>query len=72
MGTVLYAILLKAIIVVALMMITQSAVQIFAGVDIPVAALISKSLIFVVIGIVACFLDRRLYKLTDFIYYPHQ
>lgn len=62
LGTVLYAILLQSIIVVAVMMITQSAVQIIAGVEIPVAALISKALIFVILGIIAAFLDRRLYK----------
>lgn len=65
LGTILYAILLQSIMVVAVMMITQSAVQIIAGVEIPVAALISKALIFVILGIIAAFLDRRLYKLPD-------
>lgn len=65
LGTILYAILLQSIIVVAVMMITQSTVQIFAGIEIPIAALVSKSLIFVVLGIVAVFLDRRLYKAAD-------
>lgn len=63
MGTVLYAILLQSIIVVAVMMITQSAIQIFAGVDIPIPALISKSLIFVVLGVVALSLKRRVYSI---------
>jgi len=62
MGTTIYAILLQSIIVVAVMMITQSAVQFLSGVDIPLPALISKSLIFVVLGIVSMFLDRKLYK----------
>ncbi|MDY4984607.1 MAG: hypothetical protein SO112_01145 [Treponema sp.] len=65
LGTILYAILLQSIIVVAVMMITQSTVQIFAGIEIPIAALISKALIFVFLGIVAAFLDRRLYKAAD-------
>lgn len=65
LGTVLYTILLQSIIIVAVMMITQSAVQIIAGVEIPVSALISKALIFVILGIIATFLDRRLYKLPD-------
>ena len=63
MGTVLYAILLQSIIVVAVMMITQSAIQIFAGVDIPIPALFSKSLIFVVLGVVALSLKRRVYSI---------
>lgn len=67
LGTILYAILLQSIMVVAVMMITQSSVQIFAGVEIPVAALISKALIFVILGIIAAFLDRRLYKVADYI-----
>ena len=65
LGTILYAILLQSIMVVAVMMITQSAVQIIAGVEIPVSALISKALIFVILGIIAAFLDRRLYKMSD-------
>ena len=42
-GVVLYAILLQSIIVVAVMMITQSAVQFASGAQIPLPALISKS-----------------------------
>ena len=58
-GVVLYAILLKSIIVVAVMMITQSAVQFASGVEIPLPALISKSIIFVILGLFAIALDRR-------------
>ena len=56
---VLYAILLQSIIVVAVMMITQSAVQFASGAEIPLPALVSKSLIFVILGLFALALDRR-------------
>ena len=58
-GIVLYAILLQSIIVVAVMMITQSAVQFASGAEIPLPALVSKSLIFVILGLFALALDRR-------------
>ena len=58
-GLVLYAILLQSIIVVAVMMITQSAVQFASGAEIPLPALVSKSLIFVILGLFALALDRR-------------
>ncbi len=57
-GVVLYAILLQSIIVVAVMMITQSAVQFASGAEIPLPALVSKSLIFVILGLFALALDR--------------
>ena len=58
-GLVLYAILLQSIIVVAVMMITQSAVQFASGAEIPLPALVSKSIIFVILGLFALALDRR-------------
>ena len=58
-GLVLYAILLQSIIVVAVMMITQSAVQFASGAEIPLPALVSKSLIFVILGLFALALDLR-------------
>jgi len=62
MGTTIYAILLQSIIVVAVMMITQSAFQYLSGVDLPLPALISKSMIFVILGLISLFLDKKLYK----------
>ena len=59
LGLVLYAILLQSIIVVAVMMITQSAVQFASGAQIPLPALISKSVIFIILGLFAAVLDRR-------------
>ena len=41
------------------MMITQSAVQFASGVEIPLSALISKSIIFVILGLFAIALDRK-------------
>lgn len=62
LGTVIYSILLQSIIVVAVMMITQSTLQFLSGLNLPLAALISKSAIFVVLGLIAIFLNKRLYK----------
>lgn len=62
LGIVIYSILLQMIIGVAIMMITQSIVQNASGVDIPLPALISKAGIFVVLGIIARLLNKRLYK----------
>lgn len=59
LGLVLYAILLQSIIVVAVMMITQSAVQFVSGAQIPLPALISKSVIFIILGLFAAALDLR-------------
>ena len=58
-GVILYAILLQSIMIVAVMMITQSAVQFASGTDIPLPALISKSIIFIILGLFAAALDRR-------------
>ncbi|MBO7485293.1 MAG: hypothetical protein J6Y75_07205 [Spirochaetaceae bacterium] len=58
-GVVLYAILLQSIMIVAVMMICQSAVQFASGVEIPLSALISKSIIFIILGLFAIALDRR-------------
>lgn len=62
LGVIIYAVLINAIIVVAVMMITQSAVHFASGVEVPLPALISKSLIFVLLGLIAVGLDRRLYR----------
>lgn len=62
LGAVIYSILLQSIIVVAFMMITQSAVQFASGADIPLPALISKAGIFVVLGIIAAFLNNNFYR----------
>lgn len=62
LGVVIYSILLQMINVVAIMMITQSIVQNASGVDIPLTALITKAGIFVVLGIIAKILDRKIYK----------
>ena len=58
-GVVHYAILLQSIMIVAVMMICQSAVQFASGVEIPLSALISKSIIFIILGLFAIALDRR-------------
>ena len=67
LGLVLYAILLQSIIVVAVMMITQSAVQFASGAQIPLPALISKSVIFIIPGtiIVLSMAAINVNKMTD-------
>ena len=62
LGIVIYSILLQMIICVAIMMITQSTVQYASGANIPLPGLITKAGIFVVLGIIACVLNKKLYK----------
>lgn len=64
LGIVIFSILLQMIICVAIMMITQSIVQYASGVELPLSALITKVGIFVVLGIIACVLNKKLYKET--------
>lgn len=61
MGVVLLSVLTLGITVVGAMMIAQTGFQIAAGVDVPVPALITKSLIFVLLGIYAITILTKLY-----------
>ena len=62
LGTLIYAILLKACIVVGIMMIPQTACQIASGIDIAIPVLVTKSLSFVLLGGCAIYLDQKLYR----------
>lgn len=61
-GTVMLAIMLKLCIVVGALMIPQAILQIMSGCDIPVAALITKSLSFVVLSGFAFYFNKKMYK----------
>ena len=61
-GAVLLSVLTLGITVVGIMMIFQTGFQIASGIDIPLQALITKSLIFLVLGIYAFVLIKKFYK----------
>lgn len=62
MGFVLMSVLSIGIIIVGVMMISQTAFQISAHIDVPIPALITKSLIFLLLGIYAAVLTRKMYN----------
>jgi len=62
MGVVLLSVLTLGITVVGVMMIAQTGFQIAAGVDVPVPALITKSLIFVLLAVYAITIIFKLYR----------
>ena len=61
-GTLLLAIILKLCIIVGIMMIPQTICQIVSGCNIPMPALVTKSLSFVVLGGFAYYFNRKMYK----------
>lgn len=63
MGFVLMSVLSIGIIIVGIMMISQTVFQILAHINVPIPALISKSLIFLMLGIYAAVLTNKMYSL---------
>lgn len=61
-GVLLWAVLLKACIVVGIMMIPQTVCQVLSGVEMELPVLITKSLSFVALGGFALYFDRNLYQ----------
>lgn len=61
-GTMILLILLKLCIVVGIMMIPQTVCQALSGGNIPLPALITKSLSFVALGGFAWYFNKRIYK----------
>lgn len=61
-GTLLLAIILKLCIIVGIMMFPQTICQIVSGCNIPIPALVTKSLSFVVLGGFAYYFNRKMYK----------
>ena len=64
-GTMILLILLKLCIVVGIMMIPQTICQIASEINIPLPALITKTLSFVVLGGFAWYFNKRIYKELD-------
>lgn len=62
LGDVLLAIILKACEFVGVMVIMQTVFQKFAGIEIPIPALLTKVGIFVVLGSFSFYFNRTLYK----------
>lgn len=62
LGTILFAILLKACMIVGIMMIPQTVCQILSGIDIAFPALATKSLSFVLLGGFAFYFNLKMYQ----------
>lgn len=60
-GTLLLAVLLKMCMVVGIMMFPQTICQAASGFDIPIPALVTKSLSFIVLGGFAFYFNRQMY-----------
>ncbi|MEE1342411.1 MAG: hypothetical protein U0L23_06795 [Lachnospiraceae bacterium] len=60
-GTLLLAILLKMCMIVGIMMFPQTICQVVSGCDMPIPALITKSLSFVVLGGFALYFNQKLF-----------
>ncbi len=60
LGTLLLAILLKACMVVGIMMFPQTICQVLSGCEIPIPALVTKSLSFVVLGGFAFYFNKKM------------
>ena len=60
-GTLLLAILLKMCMIVGIMMFPQTICQEVSGCDMPIPALITKSLSFVVLGGFALYFNQKLF-----------
>lgn len=61
-GVVLLSVLTVGITIVGTMMIFQTGFQLAAGIDLPAPVLVTKSLIFLLLGIYAVILAKKLYK----------
>lgn len=59
LGTVILMILLKICILVGLLMIPQGIMQYLSGVEIPIAALITKSVIFIILGAFGFYFNEK-------------
>ncbi len=62
LGTMLLAVLLRLCILVGIMMFPQTVCQMLAGCEIPLVALVTKSLSFVLLGGFAYYFNRKMYK----------
>lgn len=62
MGTLILAVMLKLCMLVGIMMIPQTICQVASGVDVPIPALVTKSLSFVALGGFAYYFNTKMYK----------
>ena len=62
LGTMLWAIMLRACIIVGTMMVTQTVCQVASGCDIPFPVLATKSLSFVALGVFAIYFNNSMYR----------
>ena len=58
---ILLAAMLKLCIIVGIMMIPQTVVQMLSGVELPLIALLTKSLSFVALGGFAFYFEKKMY-----------
>ena len=62
LGTLLWAIMVRACIIVGIMMLPQTICQFASGFEVPLPALLTKSCSFVFLGIFACLFQNRMYR----------
>ena len=62
LGTLLWAIMLRACIIVGIMIIPQTICQFASGFEVPLPALITKSLSFVLLGAFAIYFNNKMYR----------
>ena len=62
LGTLLWAIMLRACIVVGIMMITQTICQLASGYELPLPALFAKSISFILLGAFAIYFNNIMYR----------
>ena len=62
LGTLLWAIILRACVIVGIMMIPQTVCQFASGFEIPLPALLTKSASFVLLGVFAIYFQNRMYR----------
>lgn len=62
LGTLLLAVLLKACMIVGIMMFPQTIFQMLSGCEIPLPALVTKSLSFVILGGFAFYFNHKMYR----------
>lgn len=65
MGTLILAILLKLCYIVGIMMISQTLLQILSYTDIPLIALFTKSISFMILACFAHYFERQLYRMLE-------
>lgn len=71
LGVILLACMLRLCIIVGIMIIPQTVIQMLSGVELPLIALLTKSLSFVALGGFAYYFERKLYANTQHTHTTH-